>query len=135
MRLRREQVDGLSPTGYPFEGCTLLEAKASSAKMTVDAFFRFSHQESIKKRVAVLICLKTINNARMEEAEAAKRRRLNDGGSSSSSSSSSSSGGGNNNSTIAGSVDRRSTRDEFDGVLAEWRITAYELWREILTFL
>ena len=98
--------------------------------MTVDTYFRVSHQESIKKRVAVLICLKTINDARMEEAEAAKRRRLNDGGSSSSSGS-----GGSNNSKIVRRANSRSIRDEFDGVSAELRITAHELWREIVTFL
>ena len=58
------------------------------------------------------------------------RTRLNDGGGSSSSSS-----GGNSNSTIVRRANSGRTRDEFDGVLAEWRITAYELWREILMFL
>jgi len=61
-----------------------------------------------------------INDARIRAREEGtnKRRRLNDGGSSSSS----------NSNTIVRGITRRSVRDEFDGVSAVLRITAYEMY-------
>ena len=56
-----------------------------------------------------------------------KKRKLNSGGSSSGSDSGFTGG-------FTNRITRRTTREEFDGVRAESKITAFELWLEILEF-
>ena len=95
--------------------------------MTVVEYLRYQlalKEERIKRRVAVLICVKRINNERIRRVEEEVKRREENAGQGSSSSSSSSSGGVvvvNRNGRVGG---------EFNGVLAESMITAIELWRD-----
>ena len=111
--------------------------------LTVVEYFRHLAQvkeDRIRLRVSVLICLKRINDKRISDVEKAiKRRKLNDGGSSSSSSSS---GGGevmiNGSSSmndINSSSNQQQEGQELNGVLAESKITAFEMWMEIAMFL
>jgi len=91
-----------------------------------------------------LICLRRINGQRISDRDEgeAKRMKLNDGGSSSSSSGSSSSSDVVlwRSSRISGDSSSSSSRQtqqrrEFKGVLAESKITAFEMWREMVIFL
>ena len=82
----------------------------------------------LKKKPQFLICLQRINDKRISDSkETNKRRKLDDDSSSCSggrsSSSSSNCGGGS------------SARRELNGVLAEEKITAFEMWMEIAMFL
>ena len=96
-------------------------------------------EDRIRLRVWMLICLKRINDKRISDSEEgeAKRRKLNDGGSSSSSSSnlvlrrSSRIGGGKS----GDNTNQQEQRRLFNGVLAESKITAFEMWREIAMLL
>ena len=159
--------------------------------MTVVKYYRDYYHERIQQRIAVLVCLKRINDKRIsdreerEKEQEAKRRKLNASGSSSGGSiSDSTSRGGSCGSnmisaeTMEGlppgaltmfntmraqieekdhkieekdrkiealkrelaerSEENRQLRKEFralNGVLAESKITAFEMWREILEFL
>ena len=79
-------------------------------------------EDRIRLRVWVLICLQRINDERISDSEEVNiRKKLNDCGVNSSSSSSSCGGGS-------------SARRELDGVLAEEKITAFEMWREMLMY-
>ena len=113
----------------PFYECTALEALSRTLHMTVVEYLRHQlalKEEIIKRRVAVLICVKRINNERIRRVEEeVKRREENAGQGSSSSSSSSSSSGGVVVVNRGGRVG-----EEFNGVLAESMITAIELWRD-----
>ena len=107
----------------PFEGCDALIAIAQSLNMNVKQYLlHLNKEERVRRRIPVLICLKRINDRRMRDSEEAnKRSKLNDGGSSSSSS-----GGG----------DHVQVWDqELNGVLAEEKIYAFDMWREIIGFL
>jgi len=130
----------------PFDRCTELIAIAQTFNMTVKEYLLHLNklkEDRIKFRVWVLICLKRINDKRISDSEdVIKRRKLNDGGGSSSSSgvvlrrsarissSSSSSGGGG-----GGGKQVYVLEHGLDGVLAEDKITAFALWREIVMFL
>ena len=106
-------------------------------------------EDRIRLRVWVLICLKRINDKRISDrAEGeAKRRKMNDGGSSSSSSRSNSVSGGEggevmlkrsariSNRNSNNSNQQQPQRHELNGVLAESKITAFEMWREMAMFL
>ena len=127
----------------PFDRCTELIAIAQTLNMTVKEYLLHLNklkEDRIRLRVWVLICLKRINDKRISDSEEAnKRRKLNDGGSSSSGSSSS--GGGDvalsRSARISdsSSSSKRPQRRELNGVLAEDKITAFELWREVVMFL
>ena len=97
-----------------FGGCTKLKAIAASNDMEVEDYFRNSHlkklhyEKNIKPRVIVLLCLKFINARRMEGGEVGittKMRGLN------------------------------TNEEDFNGVMAESKITAFEMWREIIMYL
>ena len=158
--------------------------------MTEVQYFRDYYHQRIKQRVAVLVCLKRINDKRISEREErekeqeAKRRKLNasssSGGSISDSTSRGSSCGSNmvsaemmkglppavlamieennrkieekdrkieekdqKNEALARKLEEKSEeinqlRKDFrllKGVVAESKITAFEMWREILEFL
>ena len=114
----------------PFYGCTELIAMAQPLNMTVKEYLL--HQNRVTRRIAVLICLKRINDKRIKDSEEAKRRKLDDGDSSSSSRS-----GGD---VVFGSGDSISgnssnARVELNGVLAEEKIPPFEMWREMVMFL
>ena len=111
-----------------FQGCTGLETISSASfHMSVAGYFRESHHLRIKLRVTVLNCLKLINKERMRLAEEpTKRRKLNSDGRSSSES--------GFTGWFTNRVTTKTTREEFDGVRAESKITAFELWMEILEF-
>ena len=90
--------------------------------------------------------MKRINHKRISDREEGevKRRKLNDGGSSSNSSSNSSSGGVvlRRSNRIRNQQQQRrelngvdSKAVELNGVFGKSKITAYELWREMLMFL
>ena len=99
----------------PFTGCKILEGIAKSFKISVKEYFRASHLEKVKLRAVVLYCLKLINARRMRAREEGKNMKLDVGG-----------GGGGQNVYISD--------QSFKGVLAESKITAFEMWREILMF-
>ena len=141
-------IFGISPYNgqyyNPFYGCTRLIAISAALNMTVVEYFRHVAQikeDRVRLRVWVLICLKRIDDKRISDREDAKRRKLNGGGRNSSSRSSSSSSSNvvlRRSSGIKGSSSRSSQQpqgQEFKGVLAESKITAFEMWREIVTFL
>ena len=115
----------------PFDGCTALEALSRPLNMTVVEYLRHElalKEERIKRRVAVLICLQSINEARIRRGEEeVKRRKLNsDEGSSS----------GNNDVVVGNNATNHQPQiGEFNGALAEDMITAFEMWMEILMFL
>ena len=97
-----------------FMGCTLLEARVANfvIAMSVNDYYKESHQQRIKRRVAVLASLKTINDARIERTNGGgdnRRRRLN--------------------------PDNVRDNREFDGVLMEERITAFDMWREMVMWM
>ena len=150
--------------------------------MTVVAYYREYYHERIKQRVAVLVCLKRINDKRIsdreerEKEQEAKRRKLNKGSSSGDSSQNTISGSSYHRDMVSAEImeglptgvltmintmraqleekdqknealkrelaerseENRQLRKEFralNGVLAESKITAFEMWREILEFL
>ena len=118
----------------PFLGCTALEALSAPLNMTVVEYLRHElalKEERIKRRVAVLICLQSINEVRIKRGEEeVKRRKLNSG------SSSSSSGGDGDDVVVMNNVPVHQPQiGEFNGVLAESMITAFEMWMEIVSFL
>ena len=115
-------------------------------------------EDRIRLRVWILICLKRINDKRISDSEdVIMKRMLNDGGSSGSSNGISNSDIELSNDVIEGLTDQMKQgiiilkrRNEdlsreigclgrdyriLDGVLAEKKITANELWREIALFL
>ena len=77
----------------------------------------------------MLICLQTINEARIKRGEEeVKRRKLNSVEGSSSS--------GGDDVVVGNNAPVRQTQvGEFNGVLAESMITAFEMWMEIVMFL
>ena len=83
-------------------------------------YFRASHQDRIKSRAVVLNCLKIINARRMKERAEGKRMKLDTGDGVN--------GRGDDNPHIYISD------QSFKGVVAESKITAFEMWREILGF-
>ena len=129
--------------GYdPFDGCTELIAIARSLNMNVKEYLLHLNKEKedrIRLRIWVLICLKRINDKRISDSEEGKRRKLNDGGGSSSSSSEGGDvvlRGSARTSGISSSVSsQQPQRLLLNGVLAEEKITAFELWMEIAMFL
>ena len=115
-------------------------------------------EDRIRLRVWILICLKRINDKRISDSEdVIMKRMLNDGGSSGSSNGISNSDIELSNDVIEGLTDQMKQainilkiRNEdlsreigclgrdyriLDGVLAEKKITANELWGEIAMFL
>ena len=128
--------DNATVAADSFEGCAELIAIAAASNMKVRDYFRTSHlkklhDEKIKPRAIVLLCLKFINARRMKETED-KRRRIN------------SSEGSSNNGGEAVVVGRGGdgggghvyiSDQSFKGVLAESKITAFEMWREIVMYL
>ena len=114
----------------PFFGCTELITIAQTFNMTDKEYLPHLNkvkEDRIRLRVWVLICLKRINDKRISDREEGKRRKLNDAGSSSSSS-----GGGGGE--VGGEL-VYVWEQGFNGVLAEDKITAFEMWREMLMFL
>ena len=75
----------------------------------------------------MLICLERINNARIRKGEEeVKRRKLNSGEGNS----------GNNDVVVGNNAPAHQPQiGEFNGVLAESMITAFEMWMEIVMFL
>ena len=122
----------------PFDRCTELIAIAQTFNMTVKEYLLHLNklkEDRIKFRVWVLICLKRINDKRISDSEEgeAKMRKLNVGGSSRDSSNNSGrrSGGGSSDDI----TNQAQQRLLLNGVLAESKITAFEMWREIAMFL
>ena len=112
----------------PFEGCTELKATANSFNMTVVEYFRSSYQKSLKEdriklRVWVLICIKRINDERINMRNTGLVNGTNGNYKAAS-----------NNSTIGGGGIYIS-RQALEGVLADFIITSKDVWREILEFI
>ena len=148
--------------------------------MTIVGYYRDFYHERINKRVAVLACLKSINDRRISEREVwekeqgGKRRKLNVCSSNSSIGLSSSGSGGSivisaemmeglppgvltMINTMRAQIEEKDHKIEenglnietltrmndglrkdfriLNGVLAESKIAAFEMWREILMFL
>ena len=122
----------------PFVHCTELIAIAQTLNMNVKQYLL--HLNRIRLRVWVLICLKRINDKRISDnVESNKRRKLGDGSSSSSSSSSCSDVMLRRSARLSGISSSVSSQQpqrlSLNGVLAEEKITAFELWMEIAMFL
>ena len=108
---------GLDKYKDPFTGCKILERIAKSFKILVKEYFRAIYLEKVKLRAVVLNCLKLINARRMRAREEGKKMKWGEDG------------GG------IGGVQNVYISDQcFKGVYAESKITAFEMWREILMF-
>ena len=127
----------------PFYGCTELIAIAKTLNMDVKEYLHHLNkvkEDRIKLRVWVLICLQRINDKRISDSkEVNKRRKLGDGSSSSSSSSSSNDVVLRRSARLSGDCSSSSSQQAqrllLNGVLAEEKFTAFELWMEIAMFL